>query len=120
MEKESVKDALIPIYIMSENDSESPFVANNLVQGIVFAEDRDQLNLYKEGVFWVAGSDNEEATQNLVNSLVQIGIQYKQYEFDRILSIPYLQQILEAKKNSNYENKDNLIKIVEDGLTKLQ
>jgi hypothetical protein len=67
----------------------------------------------------VAGSDNEEATQILVDSFVQLGIQYKQYGADQIAK-QVLYQVLEAKKTSSYENKDSLAKIVEDGLTKLQ
>ena len=79
MQKESMKDALIPVYIMSENESETPFVADNLIQGMFFTEDREKMDIYKEGFQWVAGSDNEEATQILVDSFVQLGIQYKQY-----------------------------------------
>ena len=119
MEKESMKDALIPVYIMSENEAETPFVADNLVQGMFFTEDREKMDIYKEGFQWVAGSDNEEATQILVDSFVQLGIQYKQYGADQIAK-QVLYQVLEAKKTSTYENKDSLIKIVEDGLTKLQ
>jgi aminopeptidase N len=119
MDKESLKDALIPVFIMNETESEIPFVANNLVDGMLMASDRDQINIYKEGIFWVGGSDSEEGTQNLVDSLVQLGIQYKQYDLDRV-AISYLQQILEAKKMSSYENKDKLVEIVEEGLNRLQ
>ncbi len=119
MEKESMKDALIPVYIMSENESETPFVADNLVQGMFFTEDREKMDIYKEGFQWVAGSDNEEATQILVDSFVQLGIQYKQYGADQIAK-QVLYQVLEAKKTSNFANKDDLVKIVEDGLSKLE
>ena len=66
----------------------------------------------------MAGSDNEEATQNLVDSLVQIGKQYKVYGVDKI-AIQVLQQIMEAKTLSTHANKDALIGIVQDGLDKL-
>ncbi len=119
MQKESMKDALIPVYIMSENESETPFVADNLVQGMFFTEDREKMDIYKEGFQWVAGSDNEEATQILVDSFVQLGIQYKQYGADQI-AIQVLSQVLEAKRTSSYENKEDLVKIVEEGLSRLQ
>ena len=95
--KKSLKDALIPVYIMDQTESEIPFVAGNLMEGMFFTEDRDKQNTYKEGFQWVAASSNEEATQNLV-----------------------LQQVLEVKSQSAYENKDALSKIVQDGITKLE
>ncbi len=117
--KKSLKDALIPVYIMDQTESEIPFVANNLMEGMFFTEDRDKQNTYKEGFQWVAASSNEEATQNLVDSFVQFGIQYKQYGADRIAK-QVLQQVLEVKNQSAYENKDALSKIVQDGITKLE
>ncbi|MEL4454796.1 M1 family metallopeptidase [Lutimonas vermicola] len=117
--KKSLKDALIPVYIMDQTESEIPFVADNLMEGMFFTEDRDKQNTYKEGFQWVAASSNEEATQNLVDSFVQFGIQYKQYGADRIAK-QVLQQVLEVKSQSAYENKDALSKIVQDGITKLE
>ena len=119
LEKESMKDALIPVYIMSENEAETTFVADNLIEGMFFTEDREKADIYKEGFQWVAGSDSEEATQVLVDSFVQLGIQYKQYGADQI-AIQVLNQVMAAKSASDFENKDALIKIVEEGLEKLQ
>ena len=119
MEKESIKDALIPVYIMSESVSEIPFVADHLIEGIFFSADREKMNIYKEGFHWVAASDSEEATQKLVDSFVQFGIQYRQYGMDQIAS-QFMQQVLEVKKASTAENRDSLIRIVEDGLSRLQ
>ena len=119
MEKESIKDALIPVYIMSESVSEIAFVADHLIEGIFFSADREKMNIYKEGFHWVAASDSEEATQKLVDSFVQFGIQYRQYGMDQIAS-QFMQQVLEVKKASTAENRDSLIRIVEDGLSRLQ
>ena len=84
-----------------------------------FTEDREKMNIYKEGFQWVAASDNEAATQNLVDSFVQLGVQYVDYGADQI-AIQVLQQVLEVKKASEFENKDKLVQIVEKGLEKLQ
>ena len=119
LEKESLKDALIPVYIMSENEAEISFVADNLIEGMFQTEDRDKMNIYKEGFQWVKESDNEEATQNLVDSFVQLGVQYADYGFDQ-LAIQVLEQVLEVKKASTYANKDKLVQIVEEGLSRLQ
>jgi hypothetical protein len=84
-----------------------------------FADSRDKSNIYKEGFQWLAASDNKEVTSNLVNNFVDAGIKYKQYGVDKI-SIQVLEQVLGIKKESNYSNKAELIKIVQDGLDKLK
>lgn len=118
-EKESLKDALIPVYILDKTEAQISFVADNLIAGMFFTEDKAMRNIYKEGFQWVAVSSNEEATQNLVNTFVQMGNQYKQYGADK-MAIQVLQQVLAAKKELSSANKDILIKIVQDGLLKLQ
>jgi len=119
LEKESLNDVLIPIFIMDKTENEMPFVAKHLFVGMFFAETRAESNLYKEGFQWVVASDNEEATQNLVNNFVEIGIQGKAYGYDKH-AFQILQQVLQVKKDSSFSNKDELIKIIQDGLNRLQ
>ena len=119
LEKESLKDALIPIFIMTKTEKEMPFVAKNLFIGMFFADTRAESNLYKEGFQWVVASDNEEATQNLVDNFVEIGLQGKAYDYDKH-AFQILQQVLQVKKDSSFSNKDELIKIIQDGLNRLQ
>jgi len=47
-----------------------------------------------------------------------LGIQYKQYGADKIAK-QVLQQLLEAKNQSDFENKEALVKIVEDGMSRM-
>ncbi len=117
-EIEGMKSALIPIYIKDKTEAQMPFVADNLIMGMFFTEDKETKNIYKEGFQWVAPSDNEEATQNLVDSFVQVGKQYKQFGADK-MARQVLQQILTLKEESSYANKDVLIKIVQGGLQKM-
>ncbi len=117
-ERESLKDALIPVYILDKTEAQMPFVADNLIAGMFFTEDKSKQNTYKEGFQWVASSSNEEATQNLVDSFVQMGNRYKQYGADK-MAIQVLQQVIAAKNELNTPNKEVLIKIVQDGLVKL-
>ena len=116
---EEMKRALIPIYIEAKTEAQMPFVAKNLIVGMFLTEDKETQNIYKEGFQWVAPSDNEEATQNLVDSLVAFGKRYKQYGADR-MAVQVLQQILSLKKESNFVNKDVLIKIVQGGLEEMK
>ncbi len=119
LDKKSLKDALIPVYIINKTESQMPFVAENLVEGMFFADTREKSNIYKEGFQWIAASDSEEVTQNLVNNFVDAGIQYKQYGVDKV-AIQVLEQVLQIKKESKYTNKGELIKIIQDGLDKLK
>ncbi len=119
LDKKSLKDVLIPVYILNKTESQMPFIADNIVEGMFFADTRAKSNAYKEGFQWVAASDDKEVTENLVNNFVNAGLQYKQYGVDKI-SIQVLEQVLEIKKESNSANKGELIKIVQDGLEKLK
>jgi len=118
-ERESLKDALIPVYILDKTASQMAFVADNLIAGMFFTDDKVIRNTYKEGFQWVATSSNEEATQNLVDSFVQMGNQYKQYGADKV-AVQVLQQVLATKNELNSPNKEALVKIVQDGLVELQ
>ena len=118
-EKESLKDALIPVFILDKTEAQMPFVADNLIAGMFFSDDKTKQNIYKEGFQWVAASDNEEATQNLVNAFVKTGKQYKQYGADKMAK-QVLQQVLSMKNESNYSNKDRMIKIIQEGLESLK
>ena len=115
--KESLKDALIPVFIMDKTEEEQAFVAGNLIEGM-YSEDNEESNLYKDGFQWVAGSSNEEATQNLVDAFVQVGVQYRQYGVDKMAK-QVLQQVMGVKNESDFPNKETLVKIVQDGLTRL-
>jgi aminopeptidase N len=118
-EIEGMKSALIPIYIKDRTEAQMPFVADNLITGMFFTEDKETQNIYKEGFQWVAPSDNEKATQNLVDSFVQVGKQYAQYGADK-MARQVLQQILTLKEESNYANKDVLVEIVKEAQKEMQ
>lgn len=119
LEKEGLKAALMPIFIMDKTESQIAYVGGNLIAGMFFTEDKEEQNLYKEGFQWVAATSNEEATQNLVDSFVKLGTQFKQYGADKI-SIQVLSQVLGVKKASDFENKETLIAIVQNGISSLE
>ena len=119
LEKESLKDALMPVFIMDKTEAQMAYVAGNLVSGIFLSSDKDTQNMYKDGFQWVIASSNEEATQNLTDSFVALGTQYAQYGADKA-AIQWLQQVLNVKQESDSENKEVLIKIVKDGIAALE
>jgi aminopeptidase N len=117
--KKQMRQQLIPIFIKDKTEAEMPYVSKYLIEGMFFVEDKDTQTIYKEGFQWIASSDNVEATQNLTDSFVKVGIKYKQYGADQMAK-QVLNQVLDLKKASNYSNKAQLIKIVQDGLKKLE
>ena len=119
LEKESLKEALIPVFIMDKTEAQVAYVAGNLISGMYFTEDNEIQNIYKDGFQWVARSSDEEATQNLVDSFVSLGTQYAQYGADKI-AVQVMQQVLGVKQASDFENKETLVKIVKDGIAKLE
>ena len=118
MDKESLQEALVPIYISYRIEDEIALVGGNLIEGIFFSEDRDLSNTYKEGFQWVANSSNEEATQNLVDSFMEVA-KLKSQGGD-VVAEQFLSVLLNMKKESSSVNKDALVKIVQDGLDKLK
>ncbi len=119
LEKESLKDALIPVFIMDKTEAQVSFVAGNLIFGMYFSDDREVQNTYKDGFQWAAASSDKEATQNLVDSFAGFGKQYAQYGADRA-AIQAMRQVLGLKQASDFDNKEELIKIVKDGIASLQ
>ncbi len=119
MEKESLKDALLPIYIRNKTEEQAAFVAKNLWAGMFFSQEAARADIYKEGFQWVVFSDDEEVTQNLVDSFVKMGITYKDIGADTLV-LQVLQQVKDVKSQSDYVNKEALVKIVEDGIGRLK
>ncbi len=119
MEKESLKDALLPIYIRNKTEEQTAFVAKNLWAGMFFSQEAARADIYKEGFQWVVFSDDEEVTQNLVDSFVKMGITYKDIGADTLV-LQVLQQVKDVKSQSDYVNKEALVKIVEDGIGRLK
>ena len=104
---------------MDKTETEQSFVAGNLIEGMFFNPDRESANLYKDGFQWTAYSANEETTQNLVDSFVKLGEQFNIYGASK-LAKQVLEQILAVKTESDYDNKEALVKIVEDGISRLE
>lgn len=118
-EKNSMKDALIPIYLDTKNKSQYPFIAKNVLKGMFFSKDSDVQKLYQKAFQVMALSDNLEVTNIIVDDFVKAGLQYKQYGVDKI-AIQMLQQVINFKSHLQSDNKQQLIDIVNKGIEKLK
>lgn len=117
--RKHMSSQLVPIFIRGRVTAEMPYVAENLIGGMFFIDDKKLQAIYAEGFQWVASSDNEEATQKLVDSFVETGKKYKQYGADKMM-LQVLSQVQGMKQASNYPNKQKLVNIVQKGIDELQ
>ena len=118
-EKEGMKDVLIEIYIKEKDESQFPFIATNIIDGLFFTTSEEKQALYGEAYRLIALSDNVPATTNMVKDFVSKAIQFKKQGADGVI-IQLLEQVLALKKVSKSDAKQTLISIVEKGLNELK
>lgn len=116
--KNQLADAITNIYINEKDKSKLPFIANNVLKGMFLSQNPKTQQLYAEAFKWIAESDNEEAITNLTNDFVELGKQYKKYNFDK-MAINMLNQIVQLQQQSNNANKNELIIILKTGIAEL-
>ena len=116
--KENLADAITTIYINEKDKTNLPFIANQILKGMFLSEDPKIQQLYNEAFKWISESDNKEAIENVTNSFVKLGLQYKKYNFDK-MAINMLNQMVQKQLISSNENKDELILLLKTGMAKL-
>lgn len=116
LDKKSMKNALIEIYINEKDESQLPFIAKHTLAGLFMSRDKDVQKMYGNAIQMLKATDNLEATQVFVNDAVKLGKQYKQYGADKML-LGMLNQFIEAK-DSNTNKK--LIDVIQSGIDKLK
>ena len=118
-EKESMKDALIAIYLKQEDKSQYNFIAKNILKGMFFSKDPKIQGIYQWAFQTIASSDDLQATTTMVNDFVKAGLKYKQYGVDKMVK-QMLQQVLIQKQGLSASNKQTLIDVVKEGLAKFE
>lgn len=116
--KEHLADAITAIYIGEKDKTKLPFIAKHVLKGMFLNNNKRTQQLYSEAFKWISESDNKEAINNLTNSFVELGLQYKKYNFDK-MSVNMLNQLVYAQQQSNNSNKEELILILKTGMAKL-
>jgi aminopeptidase N len=118
-EKESMKDALIAIYLDSNDKSQYNFIAKNVLKGMFFSKDTEKQLLYQKAFQTIATNDDLESTTTMVNDFVSAGLKYKQYGVDKMVA-QMLQQVLMMKNGVTTTNKQAMIDVVKKGIEKLK
>ncbi len=117
--KNSMKDALIAIYVDNNDKLEYNFIAKNVLKGMFFSKDPVKQNLYQKAFQLIGTSEDLSATAILVNSFVKAGLQYKQYGVDKVVT-QLLQQVVMYKNELHTSNKQELLDVVNNGIKKLK
>ena len=79
--------------------------------------DRTQ-SMYTEAFKWIAESNNISAISNLTNDFVELGKQYKKYNFDK-MAINMINQLISTQSKAENENKEEILIILKTGLANL-
>ncbi len=116
--KKIIATPLTRIYLEENDAEELNFIASNVMSGMFLSPNKQIQSLYKKAYDKIAESNNSEAIRNLANDIVAKGIQYKQYNFDKV-GINLLRQMVQKQKNANRSNKHKNIEIIKTAMAKL-
>ncbi len=116
--KKIIATPLTRIYLEENDDDELTFIASNVMSGMYLSQNKKIQTLYKKAYEKIAKSNNTAAIKNLADDIVSKGIQYKQYNFDKV-GINLLRQVVQKQKEANKPNKNNNIEVVKIAMAKL-
>ena len=109
---------LTRIFIEENDETELEFIAQNVLSGMFLNGNTQIQELYKVAFEKIAKSNNAKAIQNLVDDLIDKGIQFRKFDFDKT-AINLLQQMVNFQKNSQVVNRNKHIRIIRTGMTQL-
>lgn len=116
--KKYFAESITTIFIQEKDKTELPFIANNLLQGLFMSQNQNTQKIYGEAFRWIAESDSKEAIKNLTDKLVVMGKRYKKYGADKT-AVSMLNQVLYLQEQANYDNKEQIVKILKKGIGQL-
>lgn len=116
--KNHLADAITTIYISEKDKTKLPYIAKNVLKGMFLSENERTQKMYGEAFKWIAESDSKVAIENISNDFVKLGLQYKQYNFDK-MAVNMLNQMVYMQQQSSNTNKDELILILKTAMAKL-
>ena len=116
--KESLKDALILIYLDQKDASQYSFIAKHVLEGMFFSrEDANKQQMYQQAFRTIGSCADLKATTIMVDDFVQTGMQYKKYGVDKMV-LQMLSQVVQMKQG--LPNQKELVTVINAGMKKLQ
>ncbi|MCF2873902.1 MULTISPECIES: M1 family metallopeptidase [unclassified Tenacibaculum] len=116
--KKIIATPLTRIYLEENDDEELTFIAGNVMSGMFLSQSKKIQKLYKKAFDKIAKSNKTAAIQNLADDIVAKGLQYKQYNFDKV-GVNLLRQIAQKQKKEKLSNQEKNIAIVRIAMAKL-
>lgn len=116
--KEIIKTPLTRIYLEEKDETEMVFIAKDILSGMFLSNDKKIQALYKRAYDQISTSDNTMAIQNLVNDIVAKGVEFKQFNFDKI-GINLMREMVQKQNKANTANKIKNVAIIKEAIGKL-
>ncbi len=118
-DKKNMKGALIEIFIKENDNSQMPFIAKHILNGMFMSHDTDSQAMYGKALQNLMASDNKEAAKIFIDDAVKKGIQYKKYGADKMI-LQILNGYLSLQQQSSGANKAGITEMLTAGIKKLQ
>lgn len=109
---------LTKIFIEANDESELAFIAKNIISGMYLSGNSTNKVLYEKAFNRVSKSNNIKAIKNLLDDMAAKGIQYKKFNFNKVMINLMRSMVLEQEKSSN-SNKDRNIAIIKAAMASL-
>ena len=109
---------LTRIFIEEKDESELPFIAKNVVSGMFLTGDDATKVLFQKAFKQISTSNNMEAIQNIVADMVDKGIQFKGFNFDKVV-INLMRNMVKDQQKANKSNREKNIEIIKTAMAKL-
>ena len=109
---------LTKIFIEANDESELAFIAKNIISGMYLSGNSTNKVLYEKAFNRVSKSNNIKAIKNLLDDMAAKGIQYKKFNFNKVMINLMRSMVLEQEKSSN-SNKDRNIAIIKTAMASL-
>ncbi|OSY89486.1 peptidase M1 [Tenacibaculum holothuriorum] len=116
--KKIIATPLTRIYLEENDDSELTFIGGNVMSGMFLSQNKKIQSLYKKAFDKISKSNNTEAIKNLSDDIVAKGIQYKQYNFDKV-GVNLMRQMVQMQKKANPINKNKNIEVIKTAMARL-
>ena len=116
--KEIIKTPLTRIYLDEKDETEMVFIAKDVLSGMFLSGDKKVQALYKRAYDEISTSNNTMAIQNLVNDIVAKGVEFKQFNFDKI-GINLMREMVQKQNKANTANKIKNVAIIKEAIGKL-
>jgi len=109
---------LTKIFIEANDESELAFIAKNIISGMYLSGNITNKALYEKAFNRVSKSNNIKAIKNLLDDMAAKGIQYKKFNFNKVMINLMRSMVFEQEKSSN-SNKDRNIAIIKTAMASL-